>query len=72
MRLWSGKSENAGENKYIPSTVHSTGAEDRACFKASKLACASVDHTKRADRLPSVVSLSRAATSVYLSTELRE
>ena len=38
------------------SNVRSTGAEERACFSASKLSCAAAVHVKRAIGLPSAVN----------------
>ena len=38
------------------SNVRSTGAEERVCFRASKLACAAAVHVKRAVGLPSAIN----------------
>jgi hypothetical protein len=45
------------------SKVRSTGADERASFSASKLACAAGLHTNRAVRLPSAVSIAVSAIS---------
>ena len=51
------------------SKVRSTGACQWACFKASKLACASGDRTERTFGLPGAVS--GTATLAYPSTKRR-